>query len=101
MVWVLGGRDDATCRKLIDKVGVAGETFVIDDWEGTRRVIPEAQLFTGKDLTFPIERDNSRVRHCLARFHRRTKVVSKCRTMVDLSLRLLHHLQHPAAFASY
>jgi len=29
------------------------------------------------------------------------KVVSKCRTMVDLSLRLLHHLQRPAAFASY
>ena len=58
-------------------------------------------LFTGKDLTFPIEQDNSNVRHCLARFRRRTKVVSKCRTMVDLSLRLLHHLQHPAAFASY
>jgi hypothetical protein len=28
-------------------------------------------------------------------------VVSKCRIMVDLSLRLLHHLQNPAAFASY
>ena len=54
-------------------------------------------LFTGKDLT-PIEQDNSNVRHCLARFRRRTKVVSKCRTMVDLSLRLLHH---PEAFASY
>ena len=58
-------------------------------------------MFTGKDLTFPIEQDNSNVRHCLARFRRRTKVVSKCRIMVDLSLRLLHHLQRPAAFASY
>jgi len=28
-------------------------------------------------------------------------VVSRCHTMVDLSLRLLHHLQQPAAFASY
>ena len=37
----------------------------------------------------------------LARFRRRTKVVSKCRTMVDLSPRLLHHLQNPAAFAAY
>lgn len=98
---VLGGRDDATCRKLLDKVGLAGKTFVTDDWEGCHRVIQEAQLFTGKDLTFPIEQDNSNIRHCLARFRRRTKVVSKCRTMVDLSLRLLHHLQHPAAFASY
>jgi len=101
VAWVLGRRDDATCRKLIDKVGVKGKTFVTDDWEGYHRVIPEAQLFTGKDLTFPIEQDNSNVRHCLARFRRRTKVVSKCRTMVDLSLRLLHHLQHPATFASY
>ena len=98
---VLGGHDDATCRKLIDKVGLRGKTFVTDDWEGCRRVIPEHQLFTGKDLTFPIEQDNSNVRHHLARFHRRTKVVSKCRTMVDLSLRLLHHLQDPANYAAY
>jgi len=101
VAWVLGGRDDATCRRLLDKVGVSGRTFVTDDWEGYHRVIPEAQLFTGKDLTFPIEQDNSNIRHCLARFRRRTKVVSRCRTMVDLSLRLLHHLQQPAAFATY
>ena len=101
MAWVLGGRDDATCRRLIDKVGLAGKVFVTDDWDGYHRVIPEAQLFTGKDLTFPIEQDNGNVRHCLARFRRRTKVVSKCRTMVDLSLRLLRHLQNPATFASY
>ena len=101
MAWVLGGRDDHTCRRLIDKVGLAGRTFVADDWEGYHRVIPENQLFTGKDLTFPIEQDNSNVRHCLARFRRRTKVVSKCRVMVDLSLRLLHHLQDPVNYTSY
>lgn len=101
MAWVLGGRDDATCQRLIDKVGVKGRTFVTDGWEGYHRVIPEGQLFTGKDLAFPIEQDNSNVRHCLACFRRRAKVVSKCRTMVDLSLRLLRHLQHPAAFAEY
>ena len=61
-------------------------------------MIPEDQLFTGKDLTFPIKQDNSNIRHCLARFRRRTKVVSKCRSMVDLSLHLLHH---PAAFTTY
>jgi insertion element IS1 protein InsB len=101
VAWVLGGRDDATCRRLIDKVGLAGKTFVTDDWEGYHRVIPPGQLFTGKDLTFPIEQDNSNVRHYLARFHRKTKVVSHCRTMVDLSLRLLYHLQHPANYAAY
>lgn len=40
--------------------------------------IPPDQLFTGKDLTFPIKQDNSNVRHCLAHFRRRTKVMSKC-----------------------
>ncbi len=64
-------------------------------------MIPPGQLFTDKDLTFPIEQDNSSVRHSLARFRRRTKVVSKCRTMVDLSLRLLHHLQNPKSYANY
>ena len=79
---------------------MSGKTFVTDDWEGHHRVIPPDQLFTGKDLTFPIEQDNSNVRHCLARFRRRTKVVSRCRTMVDLSLRLLHHLQDPANYTA-
>src|SRR5271170_7927696 len=53
---------------------------------------PEEQLFTGKDLTVFIEQDNSNIRHFLARFRRRTKVVSKSEEMVDLSLRLYHHL---------
>ena len=101
MAWVLGGRDDATCRRLLDKVGVSGKTFVTDNWEGHHRLVPGNQLFTGKDLTFPIEQDNSNVRHYLARFRRRTKVVSKCRTMVDLSLRLLHHLLNPENHATY
>jgi len=77
-----------------------GRNFVTDDREGYHRVIPPDQLFTSKDLTFPIEQDNSNVRHYLARFRRKTKVVSKCQTMVDLSLRLLHALQEPANYAS-
>ena len=97
----MGGRDDATCRRLLDKIGLSGKTFVTDDWEGYHRLIPQDQLFTGKDLTFPVEQDNSNVRHYLARFRRRTKVVSKCRTMVDLSLRRLYHLQDPANYADY
>ena len=101
VAWVLGGRDDAACRRLLDRVGLRGKTFVTDNWEGDHRLVPQGQLFTGKDLTFPIEQDNSRVRHCLARFRRRTKVVSKCRTMVDLPLRLLHNLQDLANYAAY
>jgi insertion element IS1 protein InsB len=88
---VLGGRDDKTLRKLIGKIGIEGKTFITDDWEGFHRLIPEGQLFTGKDLTVPIERDNSNIRHFLARFRRRTKVVSHSAEMVDLSLRIYHY----------
>lgn len=91
IAWVLGGRDDATCQKLLNKIGVEGKTFVTDDWEGYHRLIPEDQLFTGKDLTVSIEQDNSNIRHFIARFRRRTKVVSKVVEMVDLSLRAYHH----------
>lgn len=76
-----------------------GRTFITDDWEGFHRLIPEDRLYTGKDLTFPIEQDNSNIRHYLARFRRRTKVVSKCPIMVDLS-RLHHHLRDPKNYAA-
>ena len=102
VAWVLGGRDDATAQRLLDKIGLEGKTFITDDWEGYHRLIPEDQLFTGKDLTYPIEQDNSNIRHFLARFRRRTKVVSKCTEMVDLSLRLYHYLHdNPENFKNY
>ena len=67
------------------------QDVVTDDWEGYHRLIPDDQLFTGKDLTVPIEQDNSNIRYFLARFRRRAKVVSKVVEMVDLSLRIYHH----------
>jgi insertion element IS1 protein InsB len=98
LAWELGGRDDATRRRLLDRVGIAGHVFLTDEWEGFHRLIPAEQLFTGKDLTFPIEQDNSNIRHYLARFRRRSKVTSRARHMVDTSLRLLHHLMQPEHF---
>ena len=44
--WVLSRRDDATCQKLLNKIGLEGKTFVTDDWEGYHRLIPDDQLFT-------------------------------------------------------
>ena len=100
----MDGRDDKTLRRPLDKVGAEGKTFVAGDREGFHRVIPGDQLFTGKDLTFPIERDNGDIRHFPARFRRRTRVVSRSAEMVDPSLRLYHHLhdnpRNPAALTS-
>lgn len=100
LAWVLGRRDDETCRKLLDKVGIAGNIFVTDDWEGFHRLIPERQLFTGKDLTFPIEQDNGNVRHYLARFRRRSKTTSRSREMVDITLRMLAFYLNPDQYAA-
>ena len=66
------------------KLGLEGLVFITDNYEAYHRIIPEDQLFTGKDLTFPIEQDNSDVRHHLARMTRKTKVVSKSINMVDI-----------------
>jgi insertion element IS1 protein InsB len=92
VAWVLGGRDDASCLRLLAKIGLQGKTFIADHWDGFRRLIPSHQLLTGKQYTHDIERDNSNIRHFLARFRRRTKVVSKQAYRVDLSLRLYHYL---------
>jgi insertion element IS1 protein InsB len=101
LAWVLGQRDDPTCKKLLDKVGLEGPVFLTDDWDGYHRCIPETQLFTGKDLTFGIEQDDSNIRQYLARFHRRSKVSSRSRKMVDLSLRLIQSLRETDKFSRY
>src|SRR3954468_14545964 len=66
LAWELGGRDDATCRRLLDRVGVDGNVFLTDDWEGFHGLTPQYRLFTGKAFPSPIEQDNSDARHHLA-----------------------------------
>ena len=56
---------------------------------GVRRADPAgAPLFVGEEETHGIERDHSRQRHWLARFRRRTCVVSKAVRMVEASVAL-------------
>ncbi len=75
-----------------------GTVFAADDWGGYARCIPENQLFTGKDLTFPIEQDNSNTRHFLARFHRKTKASSRSVAMVDGAIALNYALKYNGLF---
>jgi insertion element IS1 protein InsB len=51
-------------------------------------MIPQGRLHVGKDETHGIERDHARQRHWLARFRRRSIVVSKARRTVDASIAL-------------
>ena len=62
--------------------------YCTDDWAAYVEAIPQGRLFVGKEETHGIERDHSRQRHWLARFRRRTCVVSKALHMVEASIAL-------------
>ena len=51
--------------------------YCTDDWAAYVEAIPQGRLYVGKEETHGIERDHSRQRHWLARFRRRTCVVSR------------------------
>jgi hypothetical protein len=55
---------------------------------GIYDVLPVGQRYSGTSETHDIERDNARQRHWLARFRRRSIVVSKAKRMVDVSIAL-------------
>ena len=50
------------------------------------------QHYAGKDQAVELERAHGRLRHWLARFRRRTCVVSRSKEMVDRSIALAAHL---------
>ena len=89
MDWECGGRDKATCTRLIERLTRwRTRLYCADDYAVYDALLPVGQLHTGKEETHGIERDNARQRHWLARFRRRSIVVSKVKRMVDVSIAL-------------
>ena len=87
--WELGGRDKATCARLIARLRRWGaRLYCADEGAAYGELIPLGRLYAGKDQTHGIERDQARQRHWLARFRRRSIVVSKAVRMVDASIAL-------------
>ena len=62
--------------------------YCTDDWAAYVEAIPQGRLYVGKEETHGIERDHARQRHWLARFRRRTCVVSRAIRMVEASIAL-------------
>jgi IS1 family transposase len=62
--------------------------FYTDNWDAFSKVLPPERHIIGKSETITIEQDNSNTRHYIGRFTRKTKIVSKKREMVDMSIRL-------------
>src|SRR5215211_3984416 len=87
--WECGDRDKATCERLIERLKRwRTRLYCADDYAVYGVLLPVGQLHTGKEETHGIERDNARQRHWLARFRRRSIVVSKAKRMVDVSIAL-------------
>ncbi len=89
MDWECGGRDKATCERLLERLTRwRTRLSCTANYTGCDMLLPVGQLHTGKEETHGIERDNARQRHWLARFRRRSIVVSKAQRMVDVSIAL-------------
>jgi insertion element IS1 protein InsB len=87
--WECGGGDRATLTRLLDRLKRwKARLYCADGWEAYAERIPVGQLYVGKDETHGIKRDHARQRHWLARFRRRSIVVSKAKRMVDASIAL-------------
>jgi insertion element IS1 protein InsB len=88
--WECGGRDRATLERLLARLKQDwnARLYCTDDWAAYQEAIPQGRLYVGKDQTHGIERDHARQRHWLARFRRRSIVVSKTVRMVDASIAL-------------
>ena len=84
-----GGRDAATLGRLLERVERWNpRLYCTDDRAAYAELIPQGRPHVGKDQTHGIERDHARQRHWLARFRRRSIVVSKAVRMVDASIAL-------------
>ena len=87
--WECGGRDAATLSRLLARVERwKPRLYCADHGAAYAELIPQGRLFVGKEETHRIERDHARQRHWLARFRRRTCVVSRAVRMVDASIAL-------------
>lgn len=87
MGWECGGRDKATCERLIQRLTRwRTRLYRTDAYAPYDVLLLVGQHYTDKDETHGVERDNARQRHWLARFRRRSIVVSKTKRMVDVSL---------------
>ena len=101
VAWEVGSRDNSTLRRLWERIAHPGRTYYTDDWAVYPDVIPPGQHVAGKAATRLIESDNANTRHRVARFTRRTKVVFRSATMVNLTMRLWAYFEQPSNFAAY
>ncbi len=87
--WQCGDRDRHTLDRLLKRlVTWKVRLYCTDAYVCYDQALPVGHHFMGKEETWRLEQIHSRLRHWLARFRRRTLVVSKTVEMVDLTIAL-------------
>jgi insertion element IS1 protein InsB len=88
--WECGDRDQITVERLLARLRRwKVRLFCTDEYVVYELALSVGQHYAGKDQTVALERTHSRLRHWLARFRRRTCVVSRSKAMVDRSIALI------------
>jgi len=90
LAFVCGDRSTQTGLRLWDKLKhLSMSCFASDHWASYDEFIPPEKHYRSKAETCTVESYNSRIRHYLARFKRKTKCYSKSEQMIEISLNLL------------
>jgi insertion element IS1 protein InsB len=91
--WECGGRDQMSFERLLARLRRWKVRLICtDEYVVYQHSLSAGRHYAGKDQTVALERTHSRLRHWLARFRRRTCVVSRSKEMVDCSIALVAHL---------
>lgn len=92
LAWVIGDRSAKTFKRLWSIVKCWQCFFyVTDGWKVYPMFIEEGDQIVSKTYMTRVEGENTRLRHYLARLHRKTLCYSKSVEMLKCSLRLLLH----------
>lgn len=92
LAWILGDRSAETFKQLWKIVrGWQSFWYVTDGYVIYPMFINELDHLVSKTYMTRIEGENTRLRHYLARLHRKTLCYSKSKEMLKASLRLLLH----------
>jgi insertion element IS1 protein InsB len=92
LAWVLGDHSAKTFAPLWTIVGAWHCFFyVTDGWPVYPMFIPDGDQIISKTYMTRVEGENTRLRHYLARLHRKTLCYSKSVEMLRYSVRLLVH----------
>lgn len=92
LAWVIGDRSAETFKRLWKIIrGWKCFFYVTDGYAVYSSLIDDADHLVSKTYMTRVEGENTRLRHYLARLHRRTLCYSKSEEMLKLSIRLLLH----------